>query len=124
MLRRFFVSVKERMEVCIQSAMISLCSGLNRYLQLPPHHRMINLMENDTFIKANKVFNGSLRKNKTEGNDVSQPIKYFQQKDIEKVHDDNFIPGLAHGDTRFCSTKNFLIYYSTQADEARKAYSI
>ena len=71
-------------------------------------------MKNDIFIKANNVFNGSLRKNKTEGNDISQPIKYIQQKDVERVYNEYFIPSLAKSDTEILQHEVFfdLLYYT------------
>ena len=71
-------------------------------------------MKNETFIKANKVFNGTLRKNKSEGHDTSKPIKFIQQKDVEKLYDKYLIPGLAKADTEILQHKVFfdLLYYT------------
>ena len=55
MLRRFFGSVVKKDGMTYsKSVMIHLLSGLNRYLQLPPHNRMVNLMRNETFIKQTR----------------------------------------------------------------------
>lgn len=44
--------------------MANLCSGLNHYLQSPPNNDIINLMHNDCFQNAKKVFVGVLRTQK------------------------------------------------------------
>ena len=94
--------------------MINLRSGLNRYLQLPPNNRSINIMKNEVFQKTNKVFKGQLSKNKNDGLDVSKPIKYIPKQDIEKLYDTYFMPGLANGDTEILQHKVFfdLLYFT------------
>ena len=50
-----------------KSGMINLRSGLNRYLQSVPFKKTYNLMNDQVFLQANKVFSGHLRDNKERG---------------------------------------------------------
>ena len=64
-LREFFATVVTKKGDCYsKSAMINITSGLNQYLTSPPHKRVINLMHNEVFQNANKVFRGQLKRNK------------------------------------------------------------
>ena len=71
-LRVFFTTTRTKEgKTYSRSSMVNLWSGLNRYLQNPPHNRIVNLMDNKVFQNANKVFTGQLKKNRNEGLDVS-----------------------------------------------------
>ena len=114
-LREFFGSVKSKQgKEYSKSSMINLRSGLNRYLTYPPNSRIINLMHNDIFQRANLVFKGRLRKNKQEGNDVSQPRSDIAPDDLAKIYDNYFTPGLRNGNTEVLLHKVFFdIMYHT-----------
>ena len=56
-----------------RSGLINLCTGLNRYLQDPPHKRTLDLMNDQTFLQANKVYTGRLHDNKEKSLDISKP---------------------------------------------------
>ena len=100
LLRNFFGEVRTKNgKKYSKSSMINLRSDINHYLQLPPNNRIKNLMRDDTFLQANKVFTGQLRLNKEEGLDVPTPIRSIDPADLNKLFDDYFIPGLAKGDT-------------------------
>lgn len=94
--------------------MINLRAGLNRYLQNPPNNRIINLMKNDTFQNANKVFTGQLRANKQAGHDTSKPKSAILQQDLEKLYTEYFTPGLAASNVQILQEKVFfdLLYYT------------
>ena len=65
--------------------MINLRSGINRHLQGPEHNKNFDLMQDQQFLQANKVFTGRMRDNKEKGNDVSQPREAIDQEDMEKL---------------------------------------
>ena len=71
-------------------------------------------MHDDTFMNANKVFTGQLRMNKSEGLDVSKPVKSIDPADLAKLFKDYFIPGLERGDTEVLMHKVFfdICYYT------------
>lgn len=92
---QFFGEVqKQNGQPYSKSAMINLRSGLNRYLQSPPNNRIINLMRNDTFQNANKVFKGKLQLNKQAGHDTSKPHSAIKKADLDKIYQ-YFADGLA-----------------------------
>ena len=70
-LRQFYGAVNQNNgQPYSKSAMTNLRSGINRHLNLPPVNRIINIMRQQEFMLANKVFNGRLRVNKQKGYDV------------------------------------------------------
>lgn len=116
-LRSFFAEVrKQDKKPYSKSAMINLRAGLNRYLQSPPHNRIINLMHNDTFQNANSVFSGVLRDNKEKGFDVSKPKTGISQADLNKLYDKYLLPGIEQENTEVLQHKVFfdLIYYTAR----------
>ena len=64
-------------------------------------------MRDDIFQGANNVFRGKLRRNKKEGNDVSQPKCDMLKEDLEILNNDYFIPGLEEGNTEVLLHKIF-----------------
>lgn len=61
-LRTFYASARTQDgKVYSKSAMVNLRAGINRYLVSPPLNRDINLVSNDAFFEANKVFSGVFR---------------------------------------------------------------
>lgn len=113
LLRAFFGAVRQKNgQTYSKSAMVNLRSGLNRYLQSPPHNRIINLMHNDCFQNANKVFVGVLRTNKANGLDKRKPKIPISKADLEKLYDNYLIPGIQRGDTEVLQHKVFfdLVY--------------
>lgn len=93
--------------------MVNIRSGLNRYLQSPPHNRIINLMNDRQFQNANKVFSGVLRVNKQNGLDVRKPKVPISEEDITKLYDAYFLPGLKAGNSEILMHKVFfdVVYY-------------
>ena len=67
------------------SGMINLCSGINHHLQGPLHKRNYDIMQDQTFLQANKVFTGRMRDNKEKGHDMSQPREAIKKDDMEKL---------------------------------------
>ena len=55
--------------------MISLRSGINRHLTMPPFNRVINIMRNEAFMIANKTFSSILRKIKEARQSVKTHLK-------------------------------------------------
>lgn len=96
--------------------MINLHAGLNRYLQSPPHSRIINLMHHDAFQNANAVFTGVLRDNKEKGFDVSRTKSAIAPADMKKLYKDYFLPGVAAQDPLVLQQKVFfdLVYFTSQ----------
>lgn len=116
-LRTFFAEVrKQDSKPYSKSAMVNLRAGLNRYLQSPPHNRIINLMHHDAFQNANSVFSGVLRDNKEQGYDKSKPKTSIAPADLDKLYDEYFIPGLAANNVTILQQKVFfdLVYYTAR----------
>lgn len=116
-LRVFFAEVrKQDGKPYSKSGMVNLRAGLNRYLQAPPNNRIINLMHNDAFQNANRVFCGVLRDNKENGLDKSKPKTSIAPGDLEKLYNEYFLPGLADGDVEILQQKVFfdLVYYTSR----------
>lgn len=95
--------------------MVNLRAGLNRYLQAPPNNRIINLMHNDAFQNANRVFSGVLHDNKEKGLDTSKLKSSISPHDLDKLYDEYFLPGLADGNVQILQQKVFfdLLYYTS-----------
>ena len=79
---------------------------IHRYVTLqlhppPPNNPTINLMRDQTFLQANKIFIGQLRINKDEGLDVAQSIKSIDPQ----IYRD--CSGLSRGDTEVLLHKIF-----------------
>lgn len=114
-LRQFFAEVrKKNNENYSKSCMINLQAGLNHYLQNPPNNRIINLMRNDAFQNANKVFKGKLCLNKEAGLDTSKPKSTILQQDLDKLYNVYFKKGLSKSNTQVLQEKGFfdLIYHT------------
>lgn len=116
-LRQFFGEVRNKKgKPYSKSGMVNIRSGLNRYLQSPPHNRVINLMHNDSFQNANKVFTGVLRVNKQNGLDVRKPKVAISKANVEKLYQEYFIPGLMAGNSEILLHKVFfdIVYFMSR----------
>ena len=70
-LRRFYPSARQKSDddnegkSYAKQSFINIRSAINRHLQLPPHNKTWDLVEDSEFKAANRVFSGKLRnKNK------------------------------------------------------------
>ena len=114
MQREFYAAARSKKgHKYIKSGMISLRSGLNHHLHLPPHSHIISLMWNDKFQNANVVFKGHLHENKENGLDTSESKQPILKHDLEKLYKEYFVPRLAAGNTIILQHKVFLIYFIT-----------
>ena len=97
-----------------RSGLINLHAGLNRYLQDPPHKRTLDLMNDQMFLQANKVFTGRLRDNKEKGLDISKPRQSIDQMDLENLFKNYFTPGIQNKNTQVLLEKVFfdILYYT------------
>ena len=114
-LRKFYGTVLCKNGKCYsKSGMINIRSGLNRHLTNPPHKRTIDLMQDQEFLQANRVFTGRMQDNKEKGLDVSKPRIPIEKEDLEKLFNVYFLPGLHKGDTEVLLHKTFfdIIYYT------------
>ena len=60
-LRKFYGTVLSKSGKCYsKSGMINIRSSLNRHLTNPPHKRTIDLMQDQEFLQANRVFTGRM----------------------------------------------------------------
>ena len=97
-----------------RSGLINLRAGLNRYLQDPPYKRTLDLMNDQIFLQANKVFTGRLRDNKEKGLDSAKARQAIDQEDLENLFKNYLTPGLKIGDTKVLLHKIFfdVVYYT------------
>ena len=97
-----------------QSGMINLCSGINQHLCGTDYQKTLDLMQDQEFMQANKVFTGRMRDNKEKGLDVSQPREAIDQQDMEKLFNEYFKIGIQNGNTQVLLHKVFfdVIYYT------------
>lgn len=80
-----------------KSVMINAHSGLNQHLTLPPYNRSINLMQDQAFLTANKVFKGRLRQIKQDGHDVKHTYRdVLSTTEMAKIYDNYFMPNIGH----------------------------
>ncbi len=99
LLREFFASVRTKQgKPYSKSAMVSLRSGLNRHLQLPPYNRNINIMRDSMFSTANQVFTGQVKKNREEGA-KPEPYNPITPADLDQIYDHYFLPNIENPDT-------------------------
>ena len=115
LLRKFYGTVLSKQgKEYSKSGMINLRSGLNRYLQSVPFKKTYDLMNDQVFLQANKVFSGCLRDNKERGLDTSQPRQPIEQSDLEKLFRDYFRPGIENNNTEVLLHKVFfdIIYFT------------
>ena len=114
-LRKFYGTVLSKSgKEYSRSVMINLRSGINRHLTNPPHKRSIDIMQDQDFLQANKVFNRRLRDNKEKGLDVSHACKPIEKTDLEKLFDEYSLPGVRSSNTEVLLHKTFfdIIYYT------------
>ena len=97
-----------------RSGMINLRSGINRHLTGPDHQKNIDLMQDQDFLQANKVFTGRMRDNKEKGLDVSQKRMSILKEDMEKLFNEYFKTRLEIGNTEVLMHKVFfdVVYYT------------
>ena len=57
-------------KVYSQSGMMNLCAGINRHIQNPAYNRMCDIINDATFLPANKVFTGRMRENNSNSHSV------------------------------------------------------
>ncbi|XP_072018850.1 uncharacterized protein [Amphiura filiformis] len=109
LLRKFYGEVrKTNGDPYSKSSLCNIRSGIQRHISSPPFQRTINIMHNEEFSNANNVFDGSLKKMKREGHDITKSHAAISEEDLDK---------LFAGDT--LSTKNpvslqRLVFFSLQ----------
>ena len=82
-LRQFYGDVrKENGEKYSKSSLSSIRAALQRHLTSAPHHRTINILTNELFNTANNVFDGSLKRSKRGGKDVSVGHPEISEEDL------------------------------------------
>ncbi len=87
LLRCFYASCQtEDDENFSKSAYVSIRSGINRYLTLPPYNKEINIMQDKEFAAANKVFKGVLRQTRKNKRIPIAPRKSVTRKDLKKMY--------------------------------------
>lgn len=92
-LKLFYPSARQQNgERYSKQALINLRSGLNRHLSLPPYNKAWNLMHDQEFHLANKVFAGNLRTQKEMGLDVTRHKPPLPKGDIELAFINYFEP--------------------------------
>ena len=115
MLRKFYGTVLTKKGAPYsKSGMINLRAGINRHIQSPPYNRTLDIMNDASFLPANKVFTGRMRENKESGLDVSKPRESIDQDDLNILFENYFKPGIERGDTNVLLQKVFfdIIYYT------------
>ena len=86
-LREFYPTVKTKeKEPYSKSGLINLRSGLNRYLTLPPNDHIINLMRDEEFQRANRMFKGKLRLQRKQGLDKTHSKVAVKKPDLQKMY--------------------------------------
>ena len=97
-----------------RSGLINLRAGINRHLQNPPYKQILDIMNDQEFLQANKVFTGHLRDNKEKGLDNSKPRQVLEQEDLEKLFKSYFTAGVENCDTKILMEKVFfdIVYYT------------
>ena len=114
-LRQFYGTVcSKKGKEYSRAGMVNLRSGINRHLTNPPYKRNIDIMQDQEFLQANKVFTGRMRDNKEKGLDISKPRAPIEQNDLKKLFNVYFLEGLNKCDTEVLLHKIFfdIIYYT------------
>ena len=66
--------------------MVGIRAGINRYLQDPPNHRILNIIKDREFQSANKVLSGKIKTNRREGLDKTRHKEVIPPGDIQKLY--------------------------------------
>ena len=96
------------------SGLINLCAGIDYHLQNNPYKWSIDLMNDQAFLQANKVFTGKLRDSKEKGLDVSKKRTSTDQQDMQYLFRNYFIQCIQANDTQVLLQKVFfdIVYYT------------
>ena len=88
--------------------MVNIRSGLNRYLNCPPHNRNINIMQDRPFQTSNEVFNAVLKEIRRKGMDKTCHEPPIGKGDLEKMYQTET---LSTRDPTALQSKVFFLYF-------------
>ena len=86
LLRKFYGEVrKENGEKYSKSSLCNIRAAIQRHLASPPFGRNINILKGESFVSANNVFDGSLKTQKTNGEDTTKSYPEISEEDMETL---------------------------------------
>ena len=68
-----------------KSTLLSLRSGIERYLNYPPHNRGIKFSKNPVFIKSNMIFDAKIKNLKQLGQQITKHKRVITPTHLKKL---------------------------------------
>ena len=75
-----------------KQSLINIHLAISHHLQMPPHNKQWDLMQDKGFFAANRVFKGNLHDQKQKGLNKSRIHEPITQSNLEKIYTNYFIP--------------------------------
>lgn len=86
LLRRFYGEVRRTDgEYYSRSSLCNIRAGIQRHISSPPYNRIINIIRNEAFQRANNVLDGFLKNQKRQKKDTTASYPPISKGDMEKI---------------------------------------